>query len=194
MATGWKLGKAPIKDRVMTLEQPGKPLLFDVDKGLVDDITSRFNVTALAKSLQGKEEKEAMKALEKLGQDVMRLTIKLVDSKYLDRTGEMIEKVARQTGVSFPHRFGRYVELFILGLRPTDKWNVTKATTGEMVLQVSACAMYKALQEAGIQGLPCKQFCFASFDTAGAKTGDRIKTEMSKMLPKDGMCQFCVSV
>lgn len=194
MATGWKLGKAPIKDRVMTLEEPGKTLLFDADRGLVDDIAAKFNITALAKSLQGKEEKEAMKALEKLGQDVMRLTIELVDSKYLDRTGEMIEKVARQTGVSFPHRFERYVELFILGLRPTDKWNVTKATTREMVLQVSACAMHKALQEAGIQGLPCKAFCLTSFDTAAAKTGDRIKTEMSKMLPKDGMCQFSVSV
>jgi len=194
MATGWKLGKVPIQDRLMTLEQPGKPLLFDADKGLVDDISARFNIATIARSLQGKEEKDASNALEKLGQEVMKLTIELADSKYLDRTGEMIEKIARQTGVSFPHRFERYVELFILGLRPLDKWNVAKATTKEMVLQVSACAMHKALQETGIQGLPCKAFCFASFDTAAEKTGDRIKTEMKKTLPQDGMCQFAVSV
>ncbi|MBM3154268.1 MAG: hypothetical protein FJ008_02935 [Chloroflexi bacterium] len=194
MATAWKLGKVPIKDRLMTLEQPGKPLLFDSDKGLVDDITAKFDVAVLAKSLQGKDEKDVARTLEKLGQDVMKLTIELVDSKYLDRTGEMIEEVARQTGVSFPHRFERYIELSILGLRPMDKWNITKSTTREVVLQVSACAMHKALQEAGIQGLPCKAFCLASFDAAAEKTGDRIITEMKKTLPQDGMCQFAVSV
>ena len=60
MATCWKLGKPPIKDRVMTLEEPGKPFLFDADKGLVEDITSKFSVATLAKSLQGKDEKEAL--------------------------------------------------------------------------------------------------------------------------------------
>ncbi len=193
MTTSWKYGK-PIKEKLMALEQPGKALLFDADKGLVQEVTSRFDLGTVARSLQGKDEKEAYKALEELGQKLMKLTIELADTKYLDRTGEMIEKVAKQTGISFPHRLERYVELSIFGLRPTDRWNITKATTKELVLQVSACAVHKALQEAGIKGLPCKGFCFASFKVAAEKTGDRINTEMPKALPQDSMCEFHISV
>jgi hypothetical protein len=193
MTTSWKYGK-PIKEKMMVLEQPWKTLLFDADKGLVQDITSRFDLVTVARSLQDKDEKEAYKALEELGHKLMNLTIELADTKYLDRTGEMIEKVAKQTGISFPHRLGRYVELSIFGLRPTDRWNISKATTNELVFQVSACAVHKALQEAGIKGLPCKGFCFASFKAAADKTGDRINTEMPKALPQDSMCEFHISV
>jgi hypothetical protein len=193
MTTSWKFGK-PIKEKLMVLKQPGKALLFDADKGLVQEITSRFDLVTVAKSLQGKDEKEAYRALEELGQKLMKLTIELADTKYLDRAGEMIEKVAKQTGISFPHRLGRYVELSIFGLRPTDRWNISKVTTKELVLQVSACAVHKALQEAGINGLPCKGFCFASFKAAAENTGDRINTEMPKALPQDSMCEFHILV
>ena len=193
MTTSWKYGKS-IKEKLMVLEQPGKALLFDAGKGLVQDITSRFDLGTVARSLKGKDEKEAYKALEELGQKLMKLTIELADTKYMDHAAEMIERVAKQTGISFPHRLERYVELSIFGLRPTDRWNITKATTKELVLQVSACAVHKALQEAGIKGLPCKGFCFASFKVAAEKTGDRINTEMPKALSQDSMCEFHISV
>jgi len=190
MTTGWKYGKI-LKERLMTLEEPGKSLLFDADKGLVMEITQKFDIGTVAKSLQGKDEKELYKALEEMGRNLMKLTIELADNKYLDRTGQMIEKVYKQTGISFPHRLGRYVELSIFGLRPTDRWNISRATTRELVLQVSACSIYKALSEAGIKGLPCKGFCFQA---ATEKTGDRISTEMPKTLPDNSMCEFHVSV
>ena len=193
MTTGWKYGKIS-KEKMMTLEEPGKALLFDADKGLVEEITQKFDVAAAARSLQGKDEKEAYKALEELGNKVMKLAIELADTKYMDRTGEMVEKVYKQTGISFPHRLGRYVELSIFALRPTDRWNISKATTRELVLQVSACSIHKALEEAGIKGLPCKGFCFAGFEAAAEKTGDPIKTEMPKALPQDGMCEFHISI
>jgi len=193
MTNGWKYGKI-VKERLMTLEEPGKALLFDADKGLIEDITHKFDIGTVAKSLKGKDEKEAYNALEELGKKVMKLIIELADSKYQDHTGEMIEKVARQTGISFPHRLGRYMELSIFGLRPTDRWNISKATTKELVLHVSVCALHKALDEAGIKGLPCKGFCFASFEVAAEKTGDRINTKMPKTLPQDGMCEFHISV
>ena len=193
MTTGWKYGKIS-KERWMTLEEPVKALLFDADKGLIEEITQKFNVAAAASSLQGKDENEAYKALEELGKKVMKLTIELADTKYLDRTGEMVEKIYKQTGISFPHRLGRYVELSILALRPTDRWNISRATTRELVLQVSACSIRKALEEAGIKGLPCKGFCFASFEAAAEKTGDHINIEMPKALPQDSMCEFHFSV
>lgn len=193
MTTGWKYGKV-LKEKLLTLEEPGKALLFDADKGLVEEITQKFDIGAAAKSLQGKDEKEAYKALEELGKEVMKLTIELADSKYLDRTGEMVEKVYKQTGISFPHRLSRYIELSIFGLRPTDRWNISRATTKELMLQVSACSIHKALGEAGINGLPCKGFCFASFKAAAEKTSDRINIEMPKTLPENGMCEFRISV
>ena len=193
MTTGWKYGKI-LKERLMTLEEPGNALLFDADKGLVEEITKKFDMATIAANLQGKDEKEAYKALEELGRNLMKFTIELADDKYLDRTGQMIEKVYKQTGISFPHRLGRYVELSIFGLRPTDRWNIARATTKELALQVSACSIYKALNEASIKGLPCKGFCFASFEAAAEKTGDRINIEMPKTLTENGMCEFHISV
>jgi hypothetical protein len=193
MTTGWKYGKI-IKERLMTLEEPGKALLFDADKGLVEEITQKFNIGTVANSLQGKDEKEAYKALEELGRNLMKSIIELADGKYIDRTGEMVEKIYKQTGISFPHRLGRYLELSIFGLRPMDRWNVTRATTKELVLQFSACSIYKALGEVGVKGLPCKGFCFASFETAAEKTGDRILIEMPKAMPQNSLCEFHISV
>jgi len=193
MTTGWKYGKI-IKERRMTLEEPGQSLLFDADKGLVEEITKKFDIGTVARSLQGKDEKTAYKALEDLGRDLMKFTIELADGKYLDRTGEMVEKVYKQTGISFPHRLGRYLELSIFGLRPTDRWNITRATPRELIFQVSGCSVYKVLNEAGIKGLPCKGFCFASFETAAEKTGDRISLEMPKTMPQNSMCEFHISV
>jgi histone H3/H4 len=193
MTMGWKYAK-PVKEKLLNLEEPGKPLPFDADRRLVEEITSKFDIATVAKSLQGKDEKEAQKALEELGKEVMKLTMELADNKYMDRTGQMVETVAKQTGISFPHRLGRYVELSLLGLRPTDRWNIAKATTKELMLQVSSCSIQKALAEAGVKGLPCKGFCLASFEIAAEKTGNRIKTEMEKTLPQDGMCEFHISV
>jgi hypothetical protein len=193
MTMGWKYGK-PVKEKLLNLEEPGKPLPFDADRRLVEEITSKFDIKGLAESLRGKDEKEAQRALEELGKEVMKLTMVLADNKYMDRTGQMVETVAKQTGISFPHRLGRYVELSLLGLRPIDRWNIAKATTKELVLQVSACSMQKALADAGVKGLPCKGLCLASFEVAAEKTGDRIKTEMAKTMPQDGMCEFHISV
>ena len=106
--------------------------------------------------------------------------------------GEMIEKVAQHTGISFPHRFERYVELSLIAYRPLDRWNIAKATTKELRLQLFACAVQKELKEAGIefQGLPCKALCMASFKAAADKTGDDVRMELDKTLPQDNVCEF----
>ena len=193
MTMGWKYAR-PIREKLMTVEEPGKPLPFDADRGLVEEVTARFDIKALVESLKGKDKKGAREALEGFGKEVMKLTIELADGKYIDRTGEMLERVAKQTGISFPHRLERYVELSILASRPTDRWNIAKATTKELVLQVSGCVLQKAMEEAGLKDLPCKGMCLASFETAAKKTGDRIKIEMAKTMPRDEMCEFLISV
>jgi len=192
MTMGWKYAR-PIKEKLMTLEEPGQPLTFDADRRLIDEVTAKFDLKALVESLNGKNEEEARQVLADFGRRLMETTIELVDGKYIDRTGEMLEKVARQTGVSFPHRFERYVELAVLASRPADRWNVAKATTKELVFQTTGCALSGAMAEAGLD-LPCEAMCCAGFDAAAAKTGDDLKTEKTKTLSKDGMCEFTFSL
>ncbi len=191
MTIKYRYGK-PIPEKLITLEDPGKPLLFDADKGLVADVSAVCNVKAFVQRLKGKSEKEIEDACAAFGRKIMEMTIGLADGKYLDRTGEMIEKVAKQTGISFPHRFQRYVELSIIASRPLDRWNIAKATTKELRLQVLACAVQRELQEAGLelQGMPCKALCMASFRSAADQTGDNLRVELEKTLPQDGMCEF----
>jgi len=188
MTLAWKYGR-PIKEKLLTLEEPGKPLLFDADRRLVDEVLAQCDVNALVGSLKGKGEKEAEQALKDFGKKVMELTIELADSKYMDRSGEMIEKVAKQTGISFPHRFERYIELGTLASRPTDRWNIAKATTKELVFQVSSCGVAKAMADAGV-ALPCSAMCRGLFEAAMEKTGDKLSVEMTKALGKDGTCEF----
>ena len=192
MTMGWKYGK-PIKEKLMTLEEPGKMLPFDADRGLVDEVIEKCSIGALVESVKDKNENAAIEELEAFGKELMKLTIELADSKFTDRTGEMVERVAEQTGISFPHRFERYVELAILASRPTDRWNIIKATTRELVLQVSSCTLNKAIAEEGL-ALPCKAMCLASFEVAAARTGDKLNMEMSKTVTKDGVCEFTFSL
>lgn len=188
MSLNYRYGR-PMKDRLMTLEDPGKPLVFDAARGLADEVLAQYDVKAFVESLKGRDEKEAEQALRDFGRKVMELTIELADGKYIDRGGEMIEKVAQQTGISFPHRFERYVELATLASRPTDRWNISKATTEELVFQVSSCGVAKATAEAGVS-LPCSALCRGLFERAMEQTGDKLSVEMTRTLAKDGMCEF----
>jgi hypothetical protein len=183
-------------ERLLTLEEPGRPLLFDADRGFVAEVSGRHSIDGLLTELGGKSERQASSILSRFGREVMASTIELADGKYLDRTGEVIETVAKQTGVSFPHRLERYVELALIGSRPLDRWNIAKATTRELCLQVFGCAVQRGMAERGLQykGLPCKALCLTLFEEAARKTGDRVRVEMDKTIPADGVCQFSASL
>ncbi len=195
MSIKYRYGK-PIRERLMTLEEPGKPLLFDADRGLVAEMSGRHSLDALMGELAGKNASAATKVFTEFGRQVMASTIELADGKYRDRTGEVIEIVAAQTGISFPHRLEKYVELAIIGSRPLDRWNIAKATTKELCLQVFGCAVQQQMAAKGLQykGLPCKALCLTLFEKAARRTGDRIRTEMDKTIPDDGVCQFVASL
>jgi len=184
---------SPIKERLLVLEEPGRPLAFDADRGFVVEMSSRHKVASLAEAVKGKAREEAAEEFRRFGREVMASTIELADGKYLDRTGEMIEKVAEQTGIHFPHRLQRYVELCIIGPRPLDRWNVAVSTIGELRMQVFSCSLLKALQDAGVptEGMPCREFCLASFRVAAEKCGLEIQTTLEKSLAEDSVCEFC---
>jgi hypothetical protein len=184
---------SPIKERLLVLEEPGQPLAFDADRGFVVEMSSRHNVASLAEAVKGRAREEAAAEFRRFGREVMASTIELADGKYLDRTGEMIEKVAEQTGIHFPHRLQRYVELSIIGPRPLDRWNVAVSTIGELRMQVFSCSLLKALQDAGVptEGTPCREFCLASFRVAVEKCGLETQATLEKSLAEDSVCEFC---
>jgi hypothetical protein len=184
---------SPIKERLLVLEEPGRPLAFDADRGFVVEMSSRHSAASLAKAVKGKARGEAAEELRRLGREVMASTIELADGKYLDRTGEMVEKVAEQTGIRFPHRLQRYVELSIIGPRPLDRWNVAVSTLAELRVQVFSCSLLKALQDAGvpIEETPCREFCLASFRVAADHCGLEVQVTVEKSLAQDGVCEFC---
>jgi hypothetical protein len=184
---------SPIKERLLVLEDPGQPLLFDADRDFVVDMSSRHNVASMAEEVKGKGPKKAPEELRRLGREVMASAIELADGKYLDRTGEMVEKVAQQTGIHFPHRLQRYVEMSIIGPRPLDRWNVAASTVDELRMQVFSCALAKALQEAGVstEGTPCREYCLAGLQVAAEKCGLKLKATLEKSLAADNVCEFC---
>ncbi len=191
MNSRYRYGK-PIPERLLTLEEPGRPLAFDADRGLVEELSKRCDIKSFVGGLKDKGQKEREAELAAFGRTIMDATIELADGKYLDHTGEVIEKVAQQTGISFPHRFERYVELSIIGCRPLDRWNITKATTKELTLEVFSCSVLREMQEAGLEPDPglCHALCLASFEAAARKTGDKVDMTVAKSLPQDGVCQF----
>jgi hypothetical protein len=191
MKIRYRYGK-PIPERLQTLEDPGQPLAFDADRGLIAELSQRCDVKSFVGGLKGKAGAEREADLRAFGQRLMEATIELADGKYRDRAGEVIEKAAQQTGISFPHRLERYVELSIIGSRLLDRWNIVKATTKELVLQVFSCAVLREMQEAGLEPkeVPCRALCLASFQAAAGKTGDRVEIDVVKSLAQDGVCEF----
>jgi hypothetical protein len=159
---------------------------------MAEEVSAAFNFGELAENLRSKPEDEARKVYDEFGRAVMKKVIELADEKYRDRTAEMVELVASQTGAHFPHRLQRYVELSVLSLRPEDKWNVTVSTTKEMRIREYSCVMNKALAEVGIvlEGLPCGASCIGGFIEAARGASTKLRVEHSAKLPEAGYCEF----
>lgn len=194
MTTSYKYGR-PLPNRRIRVLDTGRPLQFDADPGLIDEVSARYNIDELVEKLKGKDEKAARNYLANFGREMMRLTIELADGKYLDRAGELIEELAKEIGVGFPHRFERYVELSLLGSRPRDRWRIVEQTRRRLVIQVEKCSLQSLMEEKGLsyKELACQEMCLASFEVAAAKTGDKLKMEVTKLMPRDGLCEFCFS-
>jgi hypothetical protein len=178
-------------DRRMKLEE-GVTREFDMPRQMAEEVSSSFSFQELADKLRDKSEDDARSLYHEFGRTVMAKVMELADGKYRDRTGEMIDLVAQQTKIHFPHRIGRYVELSILSLRPEDTWNITCATTSEMCIREYSCTMNKKLTEAGINldGLPCGASCIGGFIEAARTASIKMRVEHSAKLPEAGYCEF----
>ncbi len=165
---------------------------FDMPKAMAEEVGAAFSLPELAEKLRDKPGDEARKIFDEFGRSVMQKVLELADSKYKDRTAEMIEIVAKQTGVRFPHQLQRYVELSLLSLRPNDKWNVTLSTIKEMKVQEYSCSIHSALSEAGVNTaeLPCGVCCITGFIEAAKALSLKMRVAHTSKLSDSGCCEF----
>lgn len=149
---------------------PGQDYVYDLPKELIYAVNKEFSIESLFSS----DEESSEDFLVKQGKTFMSLLIKNADSDiYRDRTADMIERVAQQTGIRFPHVFERYIELAILALRPRDAWTVTEATTKVLKVRSFNCSLGKKFAEKGIHN--CQTFCLAAYQVAAEQAGTPVK-------------------
>lgn len=164
---------------------PEQDYVYDLPKELIYKVQQEFPT----KQLINPDGETSDDYLADLGRKFMNLLIKEADSEeFLDRTGQMIEHVARQTGIRFPHVLERYIELGILALRPRDAWTVTEATTKALKVRSFNCSIGKLLADQGIND--CQVFCKAAGDVAAEKAGVKVKMTYSKDTSGSGLCEL----
>ncbi|WP_088188232.1 hypothetical protein [Desulfosporosinus sp. FKA] len=162
---------------------PGQDYVYDMPKELIYNVNKEFPLENMLKQVTDAGEE----SLSIQGRKFMTILIREADSeRFRDRTAEMIEKVAQQTGIRFPHVFERYIELGILALRPRDAWTVTEATTRTLKVRSYNCSLSKLLAEKGVKN--CGLFCLAASKTAA----ERIRITLDITCANDNMeiCEF----
>lgn len=163
---------------------PSQNYAYDMPKELIYTVLKEFPL----ESLFNQEGETNEDFLMNQGKRFMNLLIEEADSDaFRDRTAEMIELVAQQTGIRFPHVFERYVELGILTLRPRDAWTVTEATTKALKVRHFNCSIGKMFTEKGLSN--CHVFCIAANQFAAERAGLSLKMSCHKDLDESGLCE-----
>lgn len=164
---------------------PGQDYAYDVPKELIFAVNKEFPL----ESLINPEGEISEDFLATQGKKFMDILIREADSKvFRDRTADMIERVAQQTGIRFPHVFERYVELAIIALRPRDAWTVTEATTKALKVRSFNCSLSKLFAEKGIDN--CHTFCMAANQVAAEKAGTNLQMSYSRDADGTGICEL----
>jgi len=194
MPTVPKLGRGDTDlKNLLRLQNPGEPLPFDTDRDFIEELQSRTNLKGAIEQAKGKDEKGAEEVFTRFGQESMDLVIELHE-KYKDRTAEMVDIVAKQTGSSFPHKLQLLLEESLLCIRPADRWGVAEGTHQAIRIQVYGCSVLQALRDGGKEpeGLPCRCIELAGFRRAADALKLSVAIEQSKTLPKDRVCEFVI--
>lgn len=171
--------------RRLKLDSEFKEYPYDMPKELIGVVMSQFPPELWVK-LNGESDEEFSKRMAKA---FMKFLMEKADSaEYLDRTGEMINLVAQQTGISFPHRFERYLELGVLSLRPRDPWKIAQATTKVLKLRSYNCSLAKLFAERGISC--CQTFCLAMAAVIAEGIGETLAMEQTADTEANGYCEL----
>lgn len=188
----WKKVSDEVKPGRRLILEEGVQRSFDMHPDMIEEVQGKADIDKLATDLEGKSGDDAKAIYQAFGKALMEATVDAADNKFKDRTGEMVETIAKQTGQNFPHRFSRYIELSILSLRPHDKWNIKQSSTVVLKVEEFGCKIYKTLTEKGIdlKSLPCRELCFATFEAAAGPAEVKESHELTASMAADGKCEF----
>ncbi len=182
-----------LKNR-MELEEPGKIHIFDVTTEFVQETSRKCSLGALVGDVKGKTEEEKQEIFAKYGRILANTVIEQADTRYSDRTGKLVHRVAEQTGIWFPDTFRRYLEIILLVSRPDSRWTVELATRGEYRIKIRNCPIQNALKAAGENTgkLLCRNIDFASTEVICDRLRKRVNSSMVKGLAGSGLqeCEF----
>ncbi len=174
--------------RRLQLDPELKEYHYDMPKELIAVVINQFPPERWVK-LDGETDDEFLK---RMANEFMVFLMDKADlDEYRDRTGEMINLVAQQTGISFPHRFERYLELGVLSLRPRDPWKIAQATTKVVKLRSYNCSLAKLFSERGIT--QCEKFCLAGAGVIAERIGETLTMEKTAQADPDGYCELTFS-
>ncbi len=171
--------------RRLQLDPELKEYPYDMPKELITAVMKQFPPERWTK-LDAESDEQF---LQRLANEFMEFLMDKADSdEYRDRTGEMINLVAQQTGISFPHRFERYLELGVLSLRPRDPWKIAQATTKVLKLRSFNCSLAKLFSERGIT--QCEKFCLAGAGVIAERIGETLIMEQTAQAEPDEYCEL----
>ncbi|MBS7249314.1 MAG: hypothetical protein KIH08_01780 [Candidatus Freyarchaeota archaeon] len=126
------------------------------------------------------------------GERAMKRAIELGD-KYLDRQGEILKQVAQKTGHIFPHIPQRYLEIMIMGTRPTAKFYVYGNNTQTIDFALPKCPGYELLKQSldqkTAEELPCRHACLSALSTLYKALKLPVEVEMVEKMPENP-CHF----
>lgn len=146
----------------------------------VNKVTEKFAHHPAAKEVYGSYGKELIKAALELGR------------KKRDRTAEVIDEVAKKTGINFPSTFQRFLEVALLATRPEDKISINESSTKRFACSFKTCVIYGALKEQAGE-MPCRWCCINLLTTLCRELGIDADVKMNAEMAKDGKCEFVVT-
>lgn len=173
-------------ERLMTIGDVSEPYEYDISRLYVEEMAKVFNPSAVAEEL--KKEADKARYLSEAGRSVFA-GFEALEKKYRDRTAEVMDEVAKRTGIYFPHVFQRYIEIFYIGTMPRNKYEIRVSTIKELKMLVHACTFKETLNAAGIDGGICKEFCMSAIDAVRNKLSLNVRIEI-KGEPSTPSCEL----
>ncbi len=160
---------------LMRLDDPGKERPFGVPLPLLQGLSARHSVDTFLSAHSGEP--------TKFGEEGMAGVITAL-KQCNDRTWHMVEVIAAQTGISFPHKFQYLLETFLLAAIPKAGYSILQSTTGALAVHIENCPCL------GREEFPCQGICRAALDRAGKECG----LTPAVSVEKSSACEFRISL
>jgi hypothetical protein len=168
---------------------------YEISEALFQAIESEFDGRAIAtKYLASKN----AAVFEEYGKKLMQRTYELgTKPENLDRSYEMLKKVAQKTGtLLFPHEAQRFIEIAYLSVHLMSGVDIYTVNAKELSFKVheGTCKIYEALKASlspdELQTLPCKKACLSAVDTIFKLLKMNVDVSMLSEMPNDKFCLF----